>query len=236
MPDALRPILFDCDGVLVDSEGLALECELACLAEIGLSFDADDFKQRFLGTSSADFFAGLDDEHRRAFGAPLPESFEPTLRARYRETFDARLERIAGVEEVLHGLHGRPKAVASSSSVAGLHRKLEQTGLADFFDGHVYSAEMVPRAKPAPDLFLHAASELGAAAAECIVIEDSVNGVLAAVAAGMQVIGFTGGSHCGPEHGDRLLANGAIAIVAHMSALPAHIEGLAGGERCTDLR
>ena len=215
-----RPVLFDCDGVLVDSEILALECELACLAEIGLAFDEESYVQRHLGTSSKDFFAALEAEHQSAFGRPLPADFEARLRQRYREAFDTRLTPIAGVHDALLA-HAGPRAVASSSSLAALHRKLDQTGLAGFFGPHVYSAEMVARGKPAPDLFLHAAAALDAEPGDCIVIEDSVNGVRAAVAAGMTAIGFTGGGHCGASHGESLRAAGAGTILGHMDQLAA---------------
>lgn len=211
-------ILFDCDGVLVDSETLALEVELASLAEIGLVLEPVAYRRRFLGTSAADFFAGLEAEHRVAFGTPLPAGFEARLRQRYREAFDTRLTPIAGVHDLLAALAG-PKAVASSSSVAGLARKLEQTRLAAFFGPHVYSAVMVAHGKPAPDLFLHAARGLGVAPEGCVVVEDSVNGVRAAVAAGMAAIGFTGGGHCHPAQGEDLLAAGATAVACDMAEL-----------------
>lgn len=211
-------ILFDCDGVLVDSEVLAMEVELASLAEIGLAPEPIAYRRRYLGTSAADFFAGLEAEHRGAFGTPLPDGFEARLRRRYREAFDTRLTPIPGVHAMLAGLAG-PRAVASSSSVAGLTRKLDRTGLTRFFGPHVYSAEMVARGKPAPDLFLHAARGLGVDPAGCVVVEDSVNGVRAARAAGMAAIGFTGGGHCHPAHGEDLLEAGAAVVAGDMIAL-----------------
>lgn len=216
----MTAIIFDCDGVLVDSEVLALEIELASLAEIGLTFDPEAYKKRHLGTTAADFFREIEREYRAAFAQPLPEDFRPRVGARYKEAFATRLQPIPGVHAALEALSG-PLAVASSSSPAGLVGKLAQTDLARFFGAHVYSAHQVARGKPAPDLFLFAAEALGVAPADCVVVEDAAKGIRAAVDAGMRAIGFTGGGHCSADHGEGLLAEGADLVVAHMDDLAA---------------
>jgi HAD superfamily hydrolase (TIGR01509 family) len=126
-----------------------------------------------------------------------------------------------GIHALLDGLDGRKLCVASSSSPDWLRRTLGQTGLWQRFAPHVYSAVTVARGKPAPDLFLLAAAGVGAAPADCIVIEDSVAGVQAARAAGMRAFGFCGGGHCAPGHDRRLLAEGAEAVFEHMNELAA---------------
>lgn len=211
-------IIFDCDGVLVDSETLGIEIELRCLAEIGLTYDRHDYLERYLGTGHDSYQQGLDRDYRAKFGAALPDTFFPKLNECYRTEVYESVEAFPGVHDVATRLQG-PKAVASSSSISGLDKKLRKTGLHDFFAPHIYSAQLVERAKPAPDLFLHAAQQLGVASQNCIVIEDSVNGVLAGKAAGMRVIGFIGGGHLLPTQRDKLMAAGALKVIDHMHHL-----------------
>ena len=127
---------------------------------------------------------------------------------------------VDGVADVLAALE-MPFAVASSSSVHKLRLSLDTCALTRFFDGHIYSAEQVARGKPAPDVFLLAASQIGSDPADTVVVEDSPAGITAARRAGMRAIGFAGGSHCLPSHADRLIAAGAVRVVHHMRDLPA---------------
>jgi HAD superfamily hydrolase (TIGR01509 family) len=207
----IEAVIFDCDGVLVDSEVLAIEAELAALAEIGLAYDAADFKARFMGMSDKAFFDALEADHRLHRKTGLPDGFRDSCKARYHASWH-RLAQVPGastaVARVTH-----MKAVASSSTAQALERKLKQTDLWDLFAPHVYSADHVAHAKPAPDLFLHAADALRVHPAHCLVIEDSVNGVAAARAAGMGVWGFMGGGHMDEACGARLHAAGAARLV-----------------------
>ncbi len=114
---------------------------------------------------------------------------------------------------------GVPRAVASSSATERIARSLALTGLTDHFAPHLYSASMVPNGKPAPDLFLHAASQLGVEPGDCVVVEDAVPGVLAGVAAGMRVIGFTAAGHCGADHAAGLVGAGADEVAATAAEL-----------------
>jgi HAD superfamily hydrolase (TIGR01509 family) len=203
-------VIFDCDGVLVDSEKLALEVELDVLAEMGLTFDRDDYVLRFMGLSTEAFHVAMDEEARARLGRPV--SAEVRGSGRLREVMRAHLTEVPGAAEAVAALQ-LPKAIASSASAQGLERKLRQTGLWDHFAPHIYSADHVTHAKPAPDLFLHAAAALGVAPADCLVLEDSVNGVVAAKAAGMTVWGFLGGGHAHDRLGARLVAAGAARLV-----------------------
>ncbi|MBB6098364.1 HAD superfamily hydrolase (TIGR01509 family) [Deinobacterium chartae] len=208
-------IIFDCDGVLIDSELLACQAGVSALAELNIHYDLHDFMRRFVGRSAADCRRELEAAH-----GPLPTEYHARSEALRLEAFERHLQPIPGVEAVLETLQG-PRCVASSSSPERLAHSLGLTGLQRHFGEHVYSSSMVARGKPAPDLFLHAASRLGAAPGRCVVIEDSVAGVQAGIAAGMTVLGFTGASHCPPDHAQTLTRAGAHATFAHMSGLPA---------------
>lgn len=212
-------IIFDCDGVLVNSEELVIDIERRFLADLGLVYDDVEFLTRFVGTSDRDFVAALQADHAERGQGVFPDDFLQQVRAVSFHRFTTDLRAVEGSEAYLAGLR-QPKAVASSSTVRSLTRKLSLTGLADWFGGHVYSAEHVENGKPAPDLFLHAAGRLGVRPADCIVIEDSVMGVRAGVAAGMEVWGFTGGGHADADLGERLAAAGAVAVFRRFSDMP----------------
>ena len=205
-------VIFDCDGVLVDSEILALEVELGALAEIGLFYREAEFKTRFMGMSTPAFFDALDVDHARKHGRALPEGFRELCDTRYHAALN-RLREVPGARAAIERIRC-PKAVASSSGIDALKRKLESTDLWRLFEPHIYSADLVARAKPAPDLFLHTAGELGMPPGRCLVLEDSVNGIDAARVAGMRVWGFMGGGHMDANIGARLLEAGAERLVA----------------------
>jgi beta-phosphoglucomutase-like phosphatase (HAD superfamily) len=172
-------IIFDCDGVLVDSEVLSCRCLTEVLARHGIALTLDQALDLFLGRSISAVL-----QHYAALNRPISGDFPGDLKRLVRETFQVSLKSVPGVD-----------AVASSSDLDRVSFSLALTGLAPFFNGHLYTSEMVARGKPAPDLFLHAADRMHAAPARTLVIEDSVSGVMAAKAAGMTVWGFTGGSH-----------------------------------------
>jgi HAD superfamily hydrolase (TIGR01509 family) len=197
--------------VLVDSETIALQVELEVLAELGLTFDRDDYVLRFMGLSTDAFHAAMDEEAIKRLGRPIAAEVRGS--GRLRAAMVAYLTEVPGAMQAVAALK-LPKAIASSGSLQGLERKLKQTGLWEHFAPHVYSADHVTHAKPAPDLFLHAAAALGVAPADCLVLEDSVNGVIAARAAGMTVWGFLGGGHAHDRLGARLMEAGAQRVVA----------------------
>lgn len=217
-PHGLGLVIFDCDGVLVDSEVLACRAGVEALAAIGHAMALERFAERFVGLSTKDVYAALEAD----LGRPLPEEFKADVRRRSAVLF-ADLQAIDGVAATLAALPV-PKCVASSSTPEALGRKLRQTGLLDHFAPALFSSAMVARGKPAPDLFLHAAASMGVPPARCLVIEDSTHGVIAAQAAGMTVFGFAGGSHCGSGHRERLAAAGADLVFAAMRELPALLD------------
>ena len=209
-PDA---VIFDCDGVLVDSEILAIEVEIAILAEYGLVYDPAEYGRRFLGLNDAAFREALARDSLDLTGHPLPDDFLHRAHTRRWDACQDRLTEVAGCAAAVAALT-LPKAVASSSGAGFLREKLRLTGLLEAFDPHIYSADLVARAKPHPDVFLHAAGALGVAPDRCVAIEDSVNGVTSAQAAGMTVWAFAGGGHMDEASSARLMAAGAERLVA----------------------
>jgi len=200
--------------VLVDSEVLIHAIELEALAELGLHYESGPFKARFLGMSNPDYYAALDADAMERLGRPIQQEMRPRMQELVRAVFDRELAAVPGARDAVNAVK-LPKAVASSSGVAALDYKLRKLGLWEPFAPHIYSAEHVARAKPAPDLFLHAAAQLQVAPDDCLVIEDSVNGVKAALAAGMTVWGFSGGGHMDDALSARLADAGAERLVAH---------------------
>jgi HAD superfamily hydrolase (TIGR01509 family) len=212
-PDLL---IFDCDGVLIDSEAIACRADSACLADVGVTISAEEIMERYLGISAATMCSDIEQR----YGLALPDDFVGTLHRRVAEVFDAELIAMPGVEMLLRDLPLR-RCVASSSAPERLRHSLAITGLLHYFGPHIFSATQVARGKPAPDLFLLAANAMRVVPASCVVVEDSVPGVQAAVAAGMRAIGFAGGSHCRPGHAERLLAAGAAVIAVDMPSVSA---------------
>jgi HAD superfamily hydrolase (TIGR01509 family) len=220
----IRAVIFDCDGVLVDSEVLIHAIELAALAELGMHYESGPFKARFLGMSNPDYYAALDVDAMERLGRPIRHEMQPRMKERVRKVFDEQLQAVPGAREAVAAVT-LPKAVASSSGIDALDYKLKKLGLWDAFAPHIYSAEHVARAKPAPDLFLHAAAQLNVAPGDCLVIEDSVNGVKAGLAAGMTVWGFSGGGHMDDALSARLHDAGAQRLVAHWAEAQKLFEG-----------
>ncbi|NBJ11305.1 HAD family hydrolase [Microvirga arsenatis] len=213
-------LIFDCDGVLVDSEALACAVDAEVLTRIGLPYSAEDVARKFVGVSFKDMVARLEAEHRCTLPADLGTQIDSALFAK----FETSLKPIEGVREAILSLP-YPRCVASSSTPERIALSLRITGLADLFD-HVFSATQVARGKPAPDLFLHAAAQMDASPGDCIVIEDSAAGVQGALAAGMRVIGFAGGAHCGPDHAEKLRQAGAHTIIERMTDLTSAVQVL----------
>jgi HAD superfamily hydrolase (TIGR01509 family) len=186
-------VIFDCDGVLIDSEVISARMLIAELKGYGVDMDMGFVSRHFLGRS----YPVVLKEVRERWGVALPERFEADYRARLLAAFEAELRVMPGAVEAIQALD-RPYCLATSSSPERMRRSLEITGLAPLFQGRCFTASEVSRGKPAPDLFLHAAARMEVRPEACLVIEDSLNGVRAGLAAGMQVWRFTGGTHlCG---------------------------------------
>lgn len=204
-------VIFDCDGVLVDSEVIALDIERATLLEFGIATEAQAYVDRFMGLDNNGWRAALAEDFP-AMANRLDEYQALTKERYYAKLNSEALRAIANARDAIAAFPG-PKAVASSSGANSLTHKLKHTGLFRLFDPHVYSTDIVGIGKPAPDIFLHAAKELGVAPARCLVIEDSRNGVRAGLAAGMTVWGFTGGAHCFPSNTAMLTNAGAARVL-----------------------
>ena len=212
-------IIFDCDGVLVDSETLAAGELQRYLKDIGFPIKiAGNSHDQFLGLALKTIRKTLEVEA----DCRLPKDFEEELRRRDKIVFTQHLQTIPGILEALASIEVS-KCVASSGSQDKIRNSLSLTGLLDSFIPYLFSADDpgIKRGKPAPDLFEYAAMEMGFSPNQCIVVEDSVAGVTAGLAAGMYTIGFTGGSHCGFGHGEKLRLAGAHKIISHMTSLPA---------------
>ncbi|CAN5332633.1 HAD family hydrolase [soil metagenome] len=208
-------IIFDCDGVLVDSEVIAIEIEIAALGAIGIPMTADDLAARYVGVSAAAQRTAMHEE----FGIVLDDDWWEDLRVRSHAALAEHVQPVPGIRAVLEALP-RPHALASSSSHERIELSLRTAGLLDLFHASLrFSAADVDRGKPAPDLFLHTARSMGWKPEACVVVEDSPYGVQAGVAAGMQVIGFTGGGHAGPAWEARLGEAGAEVVAGSAEAL-----------------
>jgi HAD superfamily hydrolase (TIGR01509 family) len=210
-------VIFDCDGVLLDSEPVSCRVEAETLSAAGFPITPEEIAGRFVGRPSATMFQELE----RDFGRAVPADLQEEIGRRVRESLIAEPVPIPGMADLLHGLGDRTTCIASSSDPVRLEASLAAADLLRFFHRRVFSAVEVERGKPAPDLFLHAAASMGAEPRRCVVVEDSPAGVLAGVAASMRVIGFTGGSHCGIGHDQRLRAAGAATVVDDATALAA---------------
>ncbi len=217
MPTKFDLIVFDCDGVLVDSEMLSCKCLSDLLRQYGYEVDLHGVFDQFLGRS----FPVVEERYRVALGRPLEASFREAFRSALRERFTRDLRPIRRVSDVLEGLR-TPFCVASSSDRDRLAFSLQLTNLSPFFGESVFSSDQVARGKPAPDLFLHAAERMGFDPSATLVVEDSIHGVRAGKAAGMVVWGFVGGSHHAERDGaEALLEAGADRIFRDMADFPA---------------
>jgi HAD superfamily hydrolase (TIGR01509 family) len=216
--DAL--VIFDCDGVLVDSEPIAVGIDIAILAEVGIEMSESEVIRRYVGRSPG----VLQQTIAERLGRPLsPERIKGYERL-YREAYEAELTPVAGIVEALDALArriGRRMCVASSSRPESLRRKLTITGLHDRFAPWIFSASQVQRGKPAPDLFLYAAERMGVPPERCVVVEDSRPGVEAARAAGMPVCAYAGGVTAAGD-----LEGPGTTLLTDMRALPDLIDQL----------
>lgn len=189
----VRLVIFDCDGVLVDSEPISVGVLLDILKEAGCEISLDDAYRRLLGRSMATISGLMESD----FGLRLTAGHLAEMRARLYARFRSELKPVSGIASAVSGL-GCMVCVASSSQPERIRLSLEVTGLLGLFEPHIFSATMVENGKPAPDLFLHAAAAMGIAPANCVVVEDSPAGIEAAQRAGMRVVAFCGASHAGP--------------------------------------
>jgi HAD superfamily hydrolase (TIGR01509 family) len=219
---AYQLVIFDCDGVLVDSEPIANRVFAEQLEGAGLRMSVDEVMARFVGKTRA----GCLSLAGELLGRDLPEGFAECWDAALYETLTREVKAIEGVAELLERLEV-PYCVASNSTPERMRVSLKASRLLPFFEGRMFSATTVAQPKPAPDLFLHAARCMNAAPSRCAVIEDTPTGVRAGVAAGMTVLAYVGGT---PAQGERLRAAGAIPFNT-MDSVTALLAGSTGGQR-----
>jgi HAD superfamily hydrolase (TIGR01509 family) len=213
-------VIFDCDGVLVDSELIFARVLAECLVTVDFPTTIDEAVALGFGRNRTTLSAAVETR----FGRVLPDAFFETFAARSAAAFERELVPVPGIEELL-AASPLPRCVASNGNLARVRQRLVLTGLLPFFEPHVFSASQVAFGKPAPDLFLFAAERLGTPPDRCTVIEDSIAGVEAAIAAKMSVVGFCGGSHCPQDHADRLSQAGCSRVFAVMPELAAFLRG-----------
>jgi HAD superfamily hydrolase (TIGR01509 family) len=207
-------IIFDCDGVLVDSEVISCRAHAATLTRHGYPITEDQVFDRFLGRSMRQATLEVEAE----LGRSLPDDFHTQVYAEIFQSFATSLEATPHIVETLAAIT-LPVCVASSGPPEKISASLNRVGIYDRFSPHIFSAVQVKHGKPAPDLFLFAAEAMKVSPARCLVIEDSVSGIAAARAAGMTVLGYYGGSHCRPGHAETLRAAGAAVTFDDMREL-----------------
>jgi HAD superfamily hydrolase (TIGR01509 family) len=219
-------VIFDCDGVLVDSELLSNGLLAEMMTELGHSMTADGAIRTFAGRSLTDVLALAAN----LLGRKVPDELGQAYGRRLAERLRRELKPVDGAKAAVAAMP-YPRCVASSSSFERIELSLDVTGLAPLFDGHIFSATQVAHGKPAPDLHLLAARTMGAAPDRCVVVEDSPLGVTAAVAAGMTAVGFTGAGHAPSDLARQLAGAGAWRVVSSMRELPGTIAALVGQDQ-----
>ncbi|MBO9621907.1 MAG: HAD family phosphatase [Sphingomonas sp.] len=205
-------IIFDFDGVLLESEYAGNRQIAEYLTRIGHPTTPQESMANFMGLSGRDFHDAIE----KWIGRPIPEDFHEARAEEDRRALEDGLPAVAGAIAFIHSLPPElPRAIASSSSTRWITRHLEHLGVRDAFGDKIFSGrEHVSRGKPAPDVYLHAAQALGVDIARTVILEDSPVGVTGAVASGAHVIGLCAGSHCPPDHGERLRALGVGKIAS----------------------
>ena len=216
-------VIFDCNGVLVDGESISNAVAAEEFTRAGFPMSPQVIGRFFTGRRAIDMLADVEAATRRK----LPAGFRDRLAAATLQRIRDELRPTPHAAHALTWLRG-PKCVASSATIERIRLSLETAGLVRFFATNLFSANDVPRGKPAPDLFLRAAAQMGIDPRDCIVVEDSAVGVAAAVAAGMTAIGFVGGSHVYPRPPEELTAAGARTVIADMRALKSTVVALRG--------
>lgn len=207
-------VIFDCDGVLIDSEAIFCTVDAEALTRLGHPTTASEISERFAGVPHQTAWSQLSSE----LNLKLPENWVANLLLECDRRFQTDLAPIPGAANAIKAIFegGDQVCVASSTELPSLRGNLDRAGLLTFVEPHVFSVSQVKRAKPAPDVFLYAASQMGFDPSETVVIEDSVTGVLAAKRAGMKVFGFTGGGHAYSSLASRLSEAGAVHVCRSM--------------------
>jgi HAD superfamily hydrolase (TIGR01509 family) len=220
MDNLPKLVIFDCDGVLVDSEVISNRVFMESFAELGIVLTLEETMRFGIGKSSTTLAAAIEQE----FNVTLPPGFIEERRARIMDAFTNELRPIDGILELLSALKLNRCVAASNSHIDRVRHALTTTGLMPHLEPHIYTSTMVARGKPAPDLFLYAAQQHSVRPERCLVIEDSLSGVNAARAAGMPVVGFVGGSHIRHGHADAMRDAGCVEVFARMDEVAAFLD------------
>lgn len=219
---SISHIIFDCDGVLVDSEPLSMRADVEILTRAGIRITEAEAHRRFVGTTFQDMIRALEKEH----GTKLPENLSDLKNNRMNEMYRTELKLVRGVRDALEDIRnmGLSMSIASNGPKDRVKLALQLTGLLPYFKNAIVTYEDVPQGKPAPGMYLLAAKNVGTKADNCLVVEDSIAGVTAAVDAGCWTLGFTGTYEDQQAHGTKLKDIGAEAIFSKMVDLPALVE------------
>jgi len=223
----IKLVIFDCDGVLVDSEYLAAQIHAELLSRAGFPITEQEMIEHYTGLSFADILQIIEKTADKPVSAALLDQADTLFKQRLKQDLTA----IAGVRDCVETIRRQlhlPYCICSNSASANIKTMLEQVKLYDLFRGRIFSAPETgsKKTKPAPDIYLFAAEKAGVAPGACIVLEDSVHGAKAAVAAGMRVVGFTGGRHARPRLSGDLMEAGVETVIARQSDFPATIRAL----------
>lgn len=217
----MKHLIFDCDGVLVDSEVLAKKVLIDKLAKMGYQVNANEFSRKFAGMREEELTARISEES----GIQFPKTFTEELLRDVAIAVKTNLQAVPGMHELVSSIDF-PKSVVSNSTLKQVEISLEITHMTEFFGNRHFTFDQVERPKPAPDVYLLALEKLSLTPKDCWAIEDSRAGVMAADAAGIKVIGFLGASHITEGHGDMLLEHGAYSLAQNASELKALLQGL----------
>lgn len=218
----MKAIIFDLDGVLADTPYIVSRTDRAVFKSLGLNYDAQTYKKSYGSLTHEELIKKTGEEYFNITGNPMPKNTRDRLVEECTKGFKKELTTCIGVTEILPTLQ-YPMAVASNSDQEHMHRKLNICGIEHHFTPHIYSSELVEKGKPAPDIYLYAANQLGTLPTECIAVEDSPSGIKAAVAAGIQVLGFIGGKHCDEKDAEKLKQAGAYNIIQDMRELTTYL-------------
>lgn len=212
-------VIFDCDGVLINSEEIILDTEIAFVEKfVNFKIDKEDFVGKFTGLAEDKWIDAIHQLQDPPYSRPILSEDLDSLKDQMHRLVMKHVRPVTGISNFLER-SSVPACVASNSGFENLKTKLKTVGLIDFFKDNIFSADQVSFGKPEPDLFIYAAKQMGVSPDRCLVIEDSSNGVKAARTAGMKVLGFIGGGHCSKAHGDILMACGADMIIKHFSEI-----------------
>ncbi len=219
---SISHIIFDCDGVLVDSEPLSMRADAEVLARAGIKISEVELHKRFVGTTFKAMVEAIEKQH----ATKLPANLSDLKNARMNEMYRTELKLVRGVRDALEDIRnmGLSMSIASNGPKERVKLALQLTGLLPYFKNAIVTYEDVPQGKPAPDMYLLAAKNAGTKADNCLVVEDSITGVTAAVDAGCWTLGFTGTYEDQQSHGEKLKDIGAEAIFNKMADLPALVE------------